>query len=297
VRVFGPLVTRWLTGILDAMTARWIVGIDGSDAAVDALRWAVGNGGGHDVEITAVGAFHVPAIMAVFAAKRGFGVDEMGLAATAGHDVDVAIESADDANVHASVVEGQAQHVLVDASVDADLIVIGRTGSGELRHHLLGSVSQYCVAHSHAPVVVVPAGSAPSSSSIVVGFDGSDHAGEALRWALDFAGGTAQVRVIAAIEVAPWIDVDLSRERFGNEIEQEEQRIVAALDAIDPDRRAERSIVMAGPREALGDAQDGADLVVVGSRGRGVIAAGLLGSVSTWLVYDASVPVVIVPGR
>ncbi len=281
------------------MTARWIVGIDGSDAAVDALRWAVGHGIGGDVDITALGAFHVPAIMAVFAAKRGFGVDEMGLAATAGHDVDVAIESAGGANVHASVMEGLAQHVLVDASVDADLLVIGRTGSGELRHHLLGSVSQYCVAHSHAPVVVVPtASSAPTAAaSIVVGFDGSDHAGAALRWALDFAGGTAQVRVIAAIEVAPWIDVDLSRERFGNEIEQEEQRIVAALDAVDPDRRAERSIVMAGPREALGDAQDGADLVVVGSRGRGVIAAGLLGSVSTWLVHDASVPVVIVPSR
>jgi len=295
------LVTRWLTGILDAMTARWIVGIDGSDAAVDALRWAVGNGGGRDVDITAVGAFHVPAIMAVFTAKRGFGVDELGMAATAGHDVDVAIESAGGADVHASVVasvvEGQAQHVLVDSSVEADLLVIGRTGSGELRHHLLGSVSQYCVTHSHAPVVVVPAGAAPSSSSIVVGFDGSDHAGEALRWALDFAGGAARVRVVAAIEVAPWIDVDLSRERFGNEIEQEEQRVVAALDAIDPDRRAERSIVMAGPRQALADAQDGADLVVVGSRGRGVIAAGLLGSVSTWLIHDASLPVVIVPSR
>jgi len=301
VWVFGPLVTWWLTGILDAMTARWIVGIDGSDAAVDALRWAVGNGGGRDVDITAVGAFHVPAIMAVFAAKRGFGVDELGLAATAGHDVDVAIESAGGADVHASVVEGQAQHVLVDSSVEADLLVIGRTGSGELRHHLLGSVSQYCVTHSHAPVAVVPAGAAPSTSSIVVGFDGSDQAGEALRWALDFAGGAARVRVVAAIEVAPWFDADLSRDRFGDEIEQEVQRIVAALDAIDPDRRAERSIVMAGPRqalgEALGDAQDGADLVVVGSRGRGVIAAGLLGSVSTWLIHDASLPVVIVPSR
>ena len=283
------------------MTARWIVGIDGSDAAVDALRWAVGNGGGRDVDITAVGAFHVPAIMAVFTAKRGFGVDELGLAATAGHDVDVAIESAGGADVHASVVasvvEGQAQHVLVDSSVEADLLVIGRTGSGELRHHLLGSVSQYCVTHSDAPVVVVPAGAAPSSSSIVVGFDGSDQAGEALRWALDFAGGTARVRVIAALEVAPWIDVDLSRDRFGNEIEHEEQRIVAALDAIDPDRRAERSIVMAGPRQALSEAQDGADLIVVGSRGRGLVAAGLLGSVSTWLIHDASLPVVIVPSR
>ena len=282
------------------MTARWIVGIDGSDAAVDALRWASGQGVDRDAEITALGAFHVPSIMAVFTAKRGFGVDELGLAATAGHDVDVAIASAAgaDVDVHAMVVEGQAQHVLVDASVDADLLVIGRTGSGELRHHLLGSVSQYCVTHSHAPVAVIPTGATPgTASSIVVGFDGSDHAADALRWALDFAGVAAQVRVVAAIEVAPWVDEDMSRSRFGDEIELEEQRITGALDAVDPDGRAERSIVLQGPRQALAEAQEGADLVVVGSRGRGLIAAGLLGSVSTWLLHDAAAPVVVVPSR
>mgnify|MGYP001598926470 FL=1 len=286
--------------ILGVMTARWIVGIDGSDAALDALRWAVGHGADRDAEITALGAFHVPALMAAFTAKRGFGVDELGLAATAGHDVDVAIESVADAgvDVHSLVIEGQAQHVLVDASVDADLLVIGRTGSGELRHHLLGSVSQYCVTHSHAPVAVVPAGAAsPTTGSIVVGFDGSDHAADALRWALDFAGDRAVVRAVAAIEVAPWIDEEATRERFGNEIDAEEQRIATALDAIDPDGRAERSIVMSGPRQALAEAQDGADLMVIGTRGHGLIAAGLLGSVSTWLLHDATLPVVVVPSR
>jgi nucleotide-binding universal stress UspA family protein len=284
------------------MTARWVVGIDGSDAAVDALRWAVVHGAERGAEITAIGAYHVPAIMAMFTAKRGFGVDELGLAATAGHDVDVAIEAAAGAGdaavaVHHSVVEGQAQHVLVDASVDAGLLVIGRTGSGELRHHLLGSVSQYCVTHSAAPVVVVPAGTPPTTTSIVVGFDGSEAAGEAVRWALEFAGATARVRVVAAVEVAPWVDEDLSRDRFGDEIRREEQRITDALDAIDADGRAERSIVYQGPRQALAEAQADADLVVVGSRGRGLIAAGLLGSVSTWLLHDAALPVVIVPSR
>lgn len=249
--------------------------------------------------MTALGAFHVPAIMAVFSAKRGFGVDELGLAATAGHDVDVAIESvaASGADVHSSVVEGHAQHVLVDASAEADLLVIGRTGSGELRHHLLGSVSQYCVTHSHAPVAVVPAGAPHVTSSIVVGFDGSDHAADAVRWALEFAGTTAKVRVVAAIEVAPWLDLDLSRSRFGDEIDREEERITNALDAIDPDGRAERSIFMRRPRQALAEAQDTADLIVVGSNGRGLVAAGLLGSVSTWLLHDATLPVVVVPHR
>jgi nucleotide-binding universal stress UspA family protein len=281
------------------------VGIDGSDAANDALRWAIGQRRDRDVEITALGAFHVPAMMAVFAAKRGFGVDELGLAATAGHDVDVAIASAvesstdgDAPHVQSSVVEGQAQHVLVDASVDADLLVLGRTGTGDLRQHLLGSVSRYCVTHAHAPVAVVPAGASRDAvSSIVVGFDGSDHAAEALRWALDFAGDTARVRVVAAIEVAPWMDEELSRDRFADEIDAEERRITEALDRVDADARADRSIVLMGPRQALAEAQTGADLMVVGTRGRGRIAAGLLGSVSTWLLHDSTVAVVVVPHR
>lgn len=282
------------------MTVRWIVGIDGSHAAVDALRWAVGHGADRGADVTAIGAFHVPALMAAFTAKRGFGVDEIGLAATTGHDVDVAIETVAEAgvDVHPLVLEGQAQHVLVDASVDADLMVIGRTGSGELRHHLLGSVSQYCVTHSHAPVAVVPNGvAAATTGSIVVGFDGSDHGADAVRWALDFAGDRASVRVVAAIEVAPWVDEALTRERFGNEIDAEERRITEALDAIDPGGRAQRSIVMMGPRQALAEAQEAADLVVVGTRGRGLVAAGLLGSVSTWLLHDSALPVVVVPGR
>jgi len=295
-----PLAISSFVGDTRLMTARWIVGIDGSDAAVDALRWAVGHGAERDVDISALGAFHVPGLMAAFTAKRGFGVDELGLAATAGHEVDVAIEAVAGAgvDVQSMVIEGQAQHVLVDSSVDADLLVIGRTGSGELRHHLLGSVSQYCVTHSHAPVAVVPKdASERTTASIVVGFDGSDHGADAVRWALDFAGERAAVHVVAAIEVAPWVDEAATRERFGNEIDAEEQRISEALDAVDPDGRAERSIVMSGPREALADAQDGADLVVVGTRGRGLLAAGLLGSVSTWLLHDSKLPIVVVPGR
>jgi nucleotide-binding universal stress UspA family protein len=297
---WGPrtLAKRPGAGDTRTMAARWVVGIDGSDAAVEALRWAVAHSAQHDARLTALGAFHVPAIMTVFSAKRGFGVDELGLEATAGHDVDTAIDAAGGVGVEASVVEGQPQHVLVDAAADADLLVLGRTGSGDLRLHLLGSVSRYCVTHSTVPVVVVPPDTASRSiGSIVVGFDGSEQSVDALRWALDFADDSTTVRVVSAIEVAPWVDLDLTRNVFGNEIDEEEQRIRAVLDAADPDGRAERSIVLSGPRDALAEAQADADLVVVGSRGRGLVAAGLIGSVSTWLLHEATVPVAVVPGR
>ena len=55
--------------------------------------------------------------------------------------------------------------------------------------------------------------------------------------------------------------------------------------------------MLVGPRQALAEAQEHADLVVVGTRGRGLIASGLLGSVSTWLLHDAALPIVVVPSR
>jgi nucleotide-binding universal stress UspA family protein len=91
------------------------------------------------------------------------------------------------------------------------------------------------------------------------------------------------------------MDGDVSRDRFADDLELEQQRINEALDVVDPAHRAERSISFSGAREALADAQASADLMVVGTRGRGRFTAGLLGSVSAWLLHDAAVPVVVVP--
>ncbi len=278
------------------MSARWVVGVDGSDEAVDALRWAAHHAPPRDAEITAVSAFHVSTIMSVMVAKRGFGVDELGLRATAGHDLDVAIERVG-GDITPLVVEGQASHVLVDAAADADLLVVGQRGSGDLRSHRLGSVSRYCATHAEVPVVVVPAPWSPGPNDrIVVGFDGSENAAAAVRWALEFASPAASINVVSAVEVAPWLGETLTRERFPDEVAEQERQMADAVDALDPDRRTARTVVLDAPRVALSDAAKGADLVVVGARGRGVIAAGFLGSVSTWLLQDAAAPVVVVPG-
>lgn len=287
---------------------RWVVGVDGSAAAVTALRWAVHRVGaslpparpGVPVVIEATGAFHVPTVMSLFAAKRGFGVDQLGIEATAAHDVDEAIEAAAQAGVEIRPVveEGQAAHVLVEAADDADLLVVGRRGSGDLRHHVLGSVSRYCATHADVPVVVVPtewdATSAPDGP-IVIGFDGSDQAAEALRWALSIAHDATPVRAVVAIDVAPWFDQDQPFERYPEEIREHAREMAAAIDAIDPGHRAEREIVFRGARQALSEASDTASMMVVGSRGLGRVAAGLLGSVSGSLLQSSTCPVVVVP--
>jgi nucleotide-binding universal stress UspA family protein len=282
------------------MTDRWIVGVDGSDASVDALGFALHHALHRDVAITAVTAFHVPAVMALFTAKRGFGVDELGLSATAGHELDVIIDKLAVADrVTPMVVEGQAAHVLVDTAVHAELLIVGQQGDGELRQHRLGSVSRYCATHATSPVVVVPAGwdERPTTSRIVVGFDGSDNAAAALEWALGFAPDDITVRVVVAMDVAPWLDPETTRERFADEIAEQEQVMISAIDAVDTGGVAERVFVLDTPRAALREAGRAGDLVVVGARGRGLIAAGLLGSVSTSVVQDTVVPVVVVPDR
>lgn len=284
------------------MAPRWIVGIDGSETAVDALRWAARHAGTRRAEITALGAFQVPPLLAVFSAKRGFGVDEVGIGATTAHEIDVALErvSGDvepgEVTVQPVVVEGEAAHELVDAARDADLLVVGRSGSGTLRDHIFGSVSRYCAAHSETPVVVVPTGSSSEPAArIVVGFDGSEHATRAVHWALEFAAGAAAVHVIAAIDVAPWLDPGLTRQRFPDEVVVEEQRINDALDALDVDGAFTRAIELHSARQALAEAAGSADLMVVGARGGGSAFPGVLGSVSTWLIQDSAVPVVVVP--
>jgi nucleotide-binding universal stress UspA family protein len=279
-----------------SMRSRWVVGIDGSDPAVNALRWAAHHSRGRDVELVALQAYHVPAALAVMAAKRGFGVDQLGLAATAGHEVDEAIAGLGDASVESLIIEGNPAREMVESAADAAMLVVGRSGGGDLLHHTLGSVSRYCATHSPVPVaVILPGWKARDLKSIAVGFDGSDNAAAALRWAMDFASEGLSVRAVAAIEHAPWIGQDLTLARFPTEIHDEKQRITAAIDVIDPGGRVERDIELRGARQALTEASTTADLLVVGSRGHGRIAAGLLGSVSASILHSTSCPVVVVP--
>jgi nucleotide-binding universal stress UspA family protein len=278
------------------MTTRWIVGVDGSEPSVDALRWAVEHAAARDAELVAMSVFHVPAVMALMTAKRGLGVDELGLAATAGHELDVAIERVGSSvPITPRVVEGATGPELVRAAEDADVLVVGQTGGSDERVPRLGSVARYCATRARVPVVVVPAGrSTHPVSRVVVGFDGSANAEAALRWALVFSPPEVSVRVVCAIEVAPWLGERVTRERFPDEVAAEETALRLRIDAIDTARRVEVMYVLDAPRRALEVAGRDADLVVVGARGRGLIAAELLGSVSTALLHG-HVAVAIVP--
>ena len=146
---------------------------------------------------------------------------------------------------------------------------------------------------------------------IVVGVDGSEHGQAALRW----AAGEARLRGATLVAVHAWTFTppvavgapDLMAIPAGNLAEELDADRAAAErlldDALDgaaaelADVPVERQLMEDPPGEGLVRLAEGADLVVVGTRGRGSIAQALLGSVSHHVVQHAPCPVVIVRHR
>ena len=138
---------------------------------------------------------------------------------------------------------------------------------------------------------------------IVVGVDDSDGARCALRWALAHAAAFgASVEVVHAYEFRPaWIDYDEGAdalERWRTRAEDAARACVRRLltdTAKDVDLSVEEVVVPSDAGTALVERSKHADLLVVGSRGRGAFAGLLLGSVSRRCIEHASCPVVVVP--
>lgn len=279
-------------------TTRWLVGVDGSPDAEAAFQWAIQMAARRGERITPMSAWHLPLTLAALAAKRGFDVDRMGLEAEAGYAADEMIRGLDnrDAVDDPMVLEGQPGPLLLERSGPGTVVVVGRRGVGGLERRLLGSVSQYLATHADGPVVVVPAEwQTRECRTIVVGYDASPYADEALRWALDIADDDTRIVALIAVDMTPWLSAETTLERHGDLIEQAETRINAAADLVDPQRRSIRSLVVGSPRRAFTDVLDDADLVVVGPRGLGGLARAMLGSLTTWLLSTAPCPVAVVP--
>lgn len=136
---------------------RIVVGVDGSDPAARALRWAVGEARIRSASVHAVHAWQFP----IVAGPMGTFIPpppEEDMHKEAHRVLDEALDLVDTSGVEVSreVVEQGAARALLGASKDADLLVLGSRGLGGFRGLLLGSVSQQCAQHASCPVVIVP---------------------------------------------------------------------------------------------------------------------------------------------
>jgi nucleotide-binding universal stress UspA family protein len=131
-----------------------VVGVDGSQQSVEALRWAARTAPALGAGIKVVGAWEYPPEYAGYVPLGSDNFDEITR-----KQVDKAVREAfgDDvpAGLSTSVVFGHPSKVLVRESEDATMLVVGRRGHGGFRGLLLGSVSAACVSHAKCPVLVI----------------------------------------------------------------------------------------------------------------------------------------------
>ena len=138
--------------------------------------------------------------------------------------------------------------------------------------------------------------------NILVSVDGSQHAEKALAEAIDLAAGSrARLTILTAVPRPPgWASTPATAaaaEQLGQDLERESGRILqAAVDRVPNDMSVTKILTHKPIREALmGRIKSGEhDLLVIGSRGRGAIAASLLGSVSHHALHHCPVPVLVV---
>jgi len=131
-----------------------VVGVDGSPEAAAALAWAIEEARIHEVPLSILHAFRVPRTE-VNTIDHGMYPDFATEARKVLEHVLEAAPSMDDLKVTHEIEAGSPAHVLVEASREASLLVVGARGHGGFDGLALGSVSTQCAHHAHCPVVVV----------------------------------------------------------------------------------------------------------------------------------------------
>lgn len=134
---------------------RIVVGLDGSESAQKALRWAVDEARRRNATVEAVYAWHQAFVAPthILGDPDLFEQDALKL-------LDDAIGAVDTSGVtvERKVHTGNPSYALLREAKAADLVVVGSRGRGGFSGLLLGSVSQHVVHHAPCPVVVVPSG-------------------------------------------------------------------------------------------------------------------------------------------
>ena len=290
---------------------RIVVGVDGSAPSDAALRWAAQEASMHHVALTVLHVlpcglpgWGMGYAMAPLPQDYGEMQEEEGqrVLEAALRVIDETVAPGRLAQVRSELVFASPVPTLVDVSKDAQMIVVGSRGQGAWRRGLFGSVSTGLVHHAHCPVAVIhdPAG-APidSHGQVVVGIDGSPASELATAIAFD----EASWRAVELVAVHAWADfvwrdyAGLAWQDIQAKADETLAQRLAGWRERYPDVVVRRVVERDQAARHLLAQADKAQLLVVGSHGRGGFAGMLLGSVSSGVVRAAQIPVIVARQR
>ena len=281
-----------------------VVGYDGSPAAEAAAFWAAAEAVRLSTKLRLVYVLVLPVVNSPIGIAVALGTDQLRNAAHQLLDkVARRLRATHPALAIDVVTEfGGTASVLLQEATEARLVVLGSRGLGEFRDLTAGSVSAHVATHATCPVVVIPPHWSPDDAEgVVVGVDGSELSVDAV----DFAFEQAQARGTTLTTVMAWHDPvstgpgDMLPLVYDpEELRQESAALLAEAIAGHaekyPDVVVQQEIIRGHPSDVLIDAGRSAELLVVGTRGRGAFRGLLLGSTSRALVHYAPCPIAVV---
>ncbi|PZG18245.1 universal stress protein [Nonomuraea aridisoli] len=274
------------------MTGQIVVAVDGSAPAAAAVEWASADARrrGLDLRIVHVG--------------EPWPYDENAeyCRTTLENAVERVRALTDGVKIETELLAGNVIEQLIGESARADTLVLGSRGLGGFTGMVVGSIGMGVAGHASGPVVVVRAPAEVVHGRVVVGYDGSEHSRAAMEYAIEQARARhAELRVVSAWQAPLPAPYALAYAPLIEQITEEENREAHARVApwleSNPDLVITHEMPRAHPVAALIQAAETADLVVVGSRGRGGFASAVLGSVSHGVLHHVTCPVAVVRPR
>jgi len=273
------------------------VGVDGTDPSLLALRWANAEAGLRQARLIAIIAR--PSVLDWPHDTPGH-LDEINRHIS---DRMATIRAAimralPDSGVEIEIIEGQPSTVLVGVSKRVDLLAVGGRGFGGWKGAFAGSLTGHLAGHTKAPLAVIRSYAPQQRGRIVVGVDGLSSS-EAVRFGVE----EAALRGASVLVVSTWqYPVLGTRPTSPEAAELLEsgarallEEAIAACRTTHPQVRLDTLVRMGHPAEVLAEQARSADLVVVGSRGRGGFATLMLGSVAISVLHRVAGPVLVVP--
>jgi nucleotide-binding universal stress UspA family protein len=281
-----------------------VVAVDGSPASDAATCWAARDAAMRNIPLTVVSVVTTPTATyppVPYPESLGIRLEDKGRNAAA-HAVKIAEDALPTDRkvaVKSEIVFSTPTQALVKISDEAEIIVVGSSGKGMLVRGFLGSVSSSVVRHANCPVAVIrdedPLMPDPQHAPVLVGIDGSP----ASELATEIAFDEASRRGVELIALHAWSDMpilELPGLEWSALLSEEERSLSESLAGWReryPDVTVHLVIACDQPARELIEKSESAQLVVVGSHGRGGLSRMMLGSVSNTVVHAARMPVIV----